>query len=128
MKKNRQLNLAMGALTIILLILTLWHRMHWIAPLLSGLVLAGRLVMQTIFKKMPVETQSTPATDELAPMPEEAALQILGLKKPYNENEVIEAHRSLIQKFHPDRGGNDYLASQINRARDKLLGLLKKND
>lgn len=55
-------------------------------------------------------------------MKQQEALEILGLTSDSSPNEIIEAHRRLIQKIHPDRGGSDYLASKINRARDVLLG------
>jgi hypothetical protein len=50
------------------------------------------------------------------------ALAALGLNEGATKDEVIAAHRKLIQKLHPDRGGNDFLAAQINLARDVLLG------
>lgn len=55
-------------------------------------------------------------------MSQNEALEILGLNSDSSPSEIIEAHRRLIQKIHPDRGGSDYLASKINRARDILLG------
>ena len=49
------------------------------------------------------------------------ALEILGLEPGSSDEEIIQAHRELIQKFHPDRGGNNYMATKLNLARDLLL-------
>ncbi len=50
------------------------------------------------------------------------ALQILGLSDPVTKEEIESAHRQLMQKLHPDRGGSDYLAIKLNQARQVLLG------
>ncbi len=49
------------------------------------------------------------------------AAKLLGVASDAGTDTVLEAHRRLIAKVHPDAGGNAELASRINLARDTLL-------
>ncbi|RDH82851.1 MAG: molecular chaperone DnaJ [endosymbiont of Galathealinum brachiosum] len=60
-----------------------------------------------------------PASDSV--MSERQARDILGVTETADKKEITKAHKRLMQKLHPDRGGSDYLAQQINKARDTLL-------
>ena len=54
------------------------------------------------------------------------AMSILGLEEPFSRKDVTQAHRSLMGKFHPDKGGNTYLATKLNNARDILMETVRQ--
>ena len=49
------------------------------------------------------------------------ALEVLGLAESASAADIIRAHRTLMKKFHPDRGGSTTLAARVNQAKDVLM-------
>lgn len=114
----------MGLAVIVLLIaLTAMGRLHWIGAIVGSLIPAAKMLYDT-FKRKPVDNKDN-QTNNAQPdlnLTREQALQILGFKSGSTPTiEAIKtAHKQLMQKVHPDRGGNDFLAAQLNAAKDLL--------
>lgn len=49
------------------------------------------------------------------------ARSLLGVGSEATADEIRAAHRRLIERVHPDKGGTDALTQRVNAARDLLL-------
>ncbi len=116
-----------AAIAVVLPVLNrLWRvfgkHLPWIAPLIAKRAQARQNRENTQTQQQESqqhESQQKPPREPQLTVAE--ARQILSVSASASREEIIGAHRRLIQKFHPDRGGNDYLASRINAAKALLL-------
>lgn len=92
------------------------------APLLLGATLFFFAQGQKSAKKQPARQTQT------APYDIARARALLGLSPDADAAEIRAAHRRLIASVHPDRGGTEALAAQINAARDLLLAGAQEQD
>lgn len=120
-----------GLITI-LLAMVLTGKTHWLFAVFAAFLALFQRVMQVIqywplFKRFFGQPgSSNNQKQNTAPnnqsMTRSQAADLLGIKESATKEEVIAAHRRLMQKVHPDRGGSDALAAQINEAKKVMLG------
>lgn len=63
----------------------------------------------------------TPVKPNRSGMTFEAAYAVLKLKPGASREQIITAHRKLMSQAHPDRGGSDQQAQQLNAAKEFLI-------
>jgi hypothetical protein len=126
-----------GVIIGTLVVLAITGRMHWLYALggtiaaftprvisaLKYLPLINRFRQQyTQQKTQQSGNQQSASRANPGKMTVAQAREVLGVKADASKEEIIKAHKRMMQKVHPDRGGSDFLAAQINQAKDTLLG------
>jgi len=127
---------ALIGLLLCFIVLALIGRLSWVFALLSlGLAFVSRFIpvilryapqLQQLWflwrnKQGGFSGEARGGSVNKSAMTVEEAYKILGVSMPATKQKIIDAHRKLILKNHPDRGGSSYLAAQINQAKDILL-------
>jgi hypothetical protein len=125
-----------SGLGILLVFFIATGRLNWLFALIGLLVaLLSRLLpvllrysplLQRLWYLYVAKRQGDPGnssyTKSKTKMSVDEAYQVLGVVKGASERDIKQAHKRLMQKVHPDKGGSDYLAARINLAKKTLLG------
>ena len=137
---NHLLRAAGTGLLGILLVLIVSGRAGWLAVAAAGVLAALRWLLPLVVQLLPsllTKMQHAQTSSEKkhenkqednhktpqnrTRMSRQDALAVLGLPANASRDDIVHAHRKLMQRVHPDRGGSEYLAAQLNQARDVLL-------
>jgi hypothetical protein len=122
--KKQLENTVLGALAVGAMVLVLTKAgMPWLAVALALLLtsakrFAGR-ARGAAAKSPPAGGPSSRGASDR--MTREEAYRVLGLSPGASREAVVAEYRRLMKRVHPDQGGTDYLAAQLNEAKDTLL-------
>ncbi len=127
-QRNRSLiSILLYGTAAALLVLVLTGRISWLFALFSAAVpwinraMQVRQLWNMFGRNRNNRSGKSRSSGAAVKMTREEAYKVLDLEPSASDQDIIDAHRKLIQKIHPDRGGSDFLAAQINQAKDTLL-------
>jgi hypothetical protein len=127
-----------GGIIAVLGFLAITGRLNFITAAITGLIALLPKAMQ-LLRYLPIlnhfrqqaknstqhnngTNQNNRSASQQNAMSRKQACDVLGIKEDASKEDIIKAHKRMMQKVHPDRGGSDYLAAQINQAKETLLG------
>ena len=134
--RQQIVTLAIVILLIALIMMIATGRLHWLSAAITGAIpflrrgvsllrfapLLKRLLPGVFGQSAGSKTQQgsrrAPQTPTLTKNQARAMLEV---PPDATRDEIIQAHRKLMAKNHPDRGGSNYIAAQLNEAKDLLL-------
>jgi len=124
--------LAIVALVVTLIVMISTGRLNWLSAAVAGIVpflrrFASLLRYAPMLANLMGKTPRRPAppaapTNQLSPAQARAILEV---SEDATKDEIVTAHRALMAKNHPDRGGSNYIAAQLNSAKELLLEALE---
>lgn len=130
-RKKLAIKSTIYVLITIIILLAISGRISWIVAAGAALIPIVKIIFIFIWKSLPLiqvwmrtrgaRGNRTSSVDTNNKITKSEAWEILDLEPGSADEKIIQKHRELMQKLHPDRGGSNYMASKLNLARDVLL-------
>lgn len=127
LERSPLVTLAIITLIAALIIMIATGRLHWLSAAFTAAVPFLRRVtsllrfapsLYKLFGRLPPKPAAAASASTLTV---EQARAMLEVPPTASKPDIVAAHRRLMVRNHPDRGGSNYIAAQLNNARDLLL-------